>query len=72
MLASERAETVAAAAETLPVIYREVLTLRFEEEMKLNEIAEVLNQPLPTIKTRLHRALNLLRGRLSREGAAAQ
>lgn len=70
MLASERAAIVAGAVETLPVIYREVLTLRFEEEMKLSEIAEVLEQPLPTVKTRLHRALNLLRQRLSPQGAA--
>lgn len=72
ILASERAATVAAIVETLPVIYREVLTLRYEEEMKLNEIAAVLGQSLPTIKTRLHRALNLLRDRLAPQAARAQ
>jgi RNA polymerase sigma-70 factor (ECF subfamily) len=40
------------------VIYREILTLRFEEEMKLEEIAEVLDVPLSTVKTRLRRALD--------------
>jgi RNA polymerase sigma-70 factor (ECF subfamily) len=48
--------------ETLSVVHREVLTLRFEEEMKLEEIAEVLNVPLSTVKTRLRRALDRLRG----------
>jgi RNA polymerase sigma-70 factor (ECF subfamily) len=41
----------------MPALSREVLTLRFEEEMKLEEIAEVLSLPLGTVKTRLHRAL---------------
>ena len=48
--------------ESLSVMYREVLTLRFEEEMKLEEIAEVLSVPLSTVKTRLRRALDRLRG----------
>jgi RNA polymerase sigma-70 factor, ECF subfamily len=42
-------------------MYREVLALRFEEEMKLEEIAEVLNAPLSTVKSRLRRALENLR-----------
>jgi RNA polymerase sigma-70 factor (ECF subfamily) len=45
----------------LPMVQREVLTLRFEEEMKLEEIAEVLDAPLSTVKTRLRRALERLR-----------
>ena len=45
----------------LPLVFREVLTLRFEEEMKLEEIAAVLDLPLGTVKTRLHRALKQLR-----------
>jgi RNA polymerase sigma-70 factor (ECF subfamily) len=72
MISSERAVAVATIVETLPPIYREVLTLRFEEGMKIHEIAVVLQQPLPTIKTRLHRALNLLRDRLAPRGVAAQ
>ncbi|MFZ0584029.1 MAG: sigma-70 family RNA polymerase sigma factor, partial [Candidatus Acidiferrales bacterium] len=49
------------ALETLPLAQREVLTLRFEEEMKLEEIAEVLDAPLSTVKTRLRRALERLK-----------
>jgi RNA polymerase sigma-70 factor (ECF subfamily) len=45
----------------LPVIYREVLSLRFEEEMKLEDIAVVLDAPLSTVKTRLRRGLESLR-----------
>jgi RNA polymerase sigma-70 factor (ECF subfamily) len=61
ILAWERAGRLAAALGELPAIYREVLTLRFEEEMKLEEIAEVLEKPLSTVKTRLRRALASLR-----------
>jgi DNA-directed RNA polymerase specialized sigma24 family protein len=37
------------------------LTLRFEEEMKLEEIAQVLGAPLSTVKSRLRRSLDQLR-----------
>lgn len=61
MIAREHTRFVASAMETLPVLYREVLALRFEEEMKLEEIAEVLGAPLSTIKSRLRRGLENLR-----------
>jgi len=61
ILERERAERLASALETLPVSYREILSLRFEEEMKLQEIAEVLALPLPTVKTRLRRGLERVR-----------
>src|SRR4029077_21029705 len=41
LIAGERAANVAAAMEKLPAAYRETLTLRFEEGMKLEEIAAV-------------------------------
>jgi len=58
ILERERTGRMAVALDQLPVIYRELLTLRFEEEMKLEEIAEVLGVPLSTVKTRLRRALD--------------
>ncbi len=60
-LRKERTSRIGESLEALPVPYREVLTLRFEEEMKLEEIAEVLGAPLSTVKTRLRRALDRLR-----------
>jgi RNA polymerase sigma-70 factor (ECF subfamily) len=62
IVARERTSRIGESMETLSVVHREVLTLRFEEEMKLEEIAEVLNVPLSTVKTRLRRALDRLRG----------
>jgi RNA polymerase sigma-70 factor, ECF subfamily len=61
MISREHARFVASAMEELPVLYREVLALRFEEEMKLEEIAEVLDAPLSTVKSRLRRGLQNLR-----------
>jgi len=55
---------VQASLEKLPVIYREVLLLRFQEEMQLEEIAAVTSIPLSTVKSRLYRGLEGLRGSL--------
>jgi len=69
LLSSERADLVVEAVASLPISFREVLALRFEEEMKLEEIAGALDIPLGTVKTRLHRALKALRQALeSRPG----
>lgn len=70
MLARERTGHLAVALEGLPVIYREVLSLRFEEEMKLEEIAVVLGAPLSTVKSRLRRSLEQLREALESRGRA--
>ena len=61
----DRVATVFAA---LPAHYREVLTLRFHEELSLEEIAQVLGAPLSTVKTRVVRALALLRQRIETLG----
>jgi RNA polymerase sigma-70 factor (ECF subfamily) len=61
VLRSERVELVQKVLESQPPVYREILSLRFEEEMKLEEIAEVLSIPLGTVKSRLTRALERLR-----------
>ena len=45
----------------LPEEQREVLLMRFVDEMDLKEIAAALNIPTGTIKSRLHRALETLR-----------
>lgn len=62
----ERAEAVAEAVRQLPAIHREVLTLRFEENLKLEQVAEIAQIPLSTVKSRLRRALDGLRSRLER------
>jgi RNA polymerase sigma-70 factor (ECF subfamily) len=61
VLAGERAVHLAVAMDTLPALYREVLTLRFEEGMKMEEIAVVIHAPLSTVKSRVQRGLERLR-----------
>jgi RNA polymerase sigma factor (sigma-70 family) len=46
--------------------YREVLILRFQEDMSYEQIAEVLELPVSTIETRLFRAKKMLREKLER------
>jgi RNA polymerase sigma-70 factor, ECF subfamily len=64
VLAAERRSHIGEAVAALPLIYREVLALRFEEEMKIEEIAQVTGTPLSTVKTRLRRSLEQLRSSL--------
>ena len=64
LLDFERGAMLAVCINELPAIHREVLTLRFEEDMKLEEIAEVAGIPLSTVKSRLRRALEALRAAL--------
>jgi RNA polymerase sigma-70 factor (ECF subfamily) len=61
LLERERAGQIEIAMGELPVSYREVLTLRFEEEMKIEDIARVLQIPLSTVKSRLRRSLEQMR-----------
>src|SRR5215467_10825737 len=51
-IAAERAGRLETALAGLPAVYREALTLRFEEGMRLEEIAEVTRAPLSTAKSR--------------------
>ena len=60
-LAAERRTEISEAMAALPVIYREVLTLRFEEDMKIEQIAQVTAVPVSTAKSRLRRSLEQLR-----------
>jgi RNA polymerase sigma-70 factor (ECF subfamily) len=47
------------------MIYREVLVLRFHEELSLEEIAKVTRAPLSTVKSRLYRGLAAIKPRLT-------
>lgn len=49
------------AMEALPDKYRSIIVLRFFEDFKLEEIAEILNENANTVKTRLYKALHMLR-----------
>jgi RNA polymerase sigma-70 factor (ECF subfamily) len=61
----EDRERIAAGLLKLDMIYREVLVLRFHEELSLEEIAKVTRAPLSTVKSRLYRGLTAIKPRLS-------
>ena len=61
---AEQRERVLACLGGLPAPYREVVVLRFQEEMPLEGIATVAGIPLATVKSRLYRALALLGAKL--------
>jgi RNA polymerase sigma-70 factor (ECF subfamily) len=69
VLSQETEENVQAGLQKIPAIYREVLVLRFQEELQIEEMAGVLSVPLSTVKSRLYRGLEALRGAL--QGGAA-
>jgi RNA polymerase sigma-70 factor (ECF subfamily) len=69
VLAQESEMNVQASLGKIPAIYREVLVLRFQEELQIEEMAGVLSIPVSTVKSRLYRGLEALRGALQ-EGAA--
>jgi len=52
---------LAAVLAILPEEQREVLLMRFVDDMSLQEIATALNIPVGTVKSRLHHALRTLR-----------
>jgi len=66
--AMEDGARIQAALEQIPPIFREVLVLRFQEQMKLEEIAKLINIPLATVKTRLYRGVMALRPALRGHG----
>lgn len=65
---SDLSRLVAAAMAGLPDEQREVLILKEFEGLTFPEIAETLDVPLSTVKTRLYRGLVQLRIRLERQG----
>jgi RNA polymerase sigma-70 factor, ECF subfamily len=60
-----RRADIATLVSGLPQRYRSALILRYMEGLRLDEVAAVLNQPLGTVKSNVHRAVNALREALS-------
>ncbi len=60
-LSRQNSALVAEALLTLEPLHREVLVLRFHEELALEQIATVTGAPLSTVKSRLYRGLAALR-----------
>jgi len=68
----EDRERIAGALMQLDTLHREVLVLRFHEELSLDEIAKVTKAPLSTVKSRLYRGLAAIRPKLERAAMLRQ
>lgn len=66
----EDRERIAAALLELDALHREVLVLRFHEELSLEEIAKVTQAHLSTVKSRLYRGMAMIKPKLEAQGAA--
>jgi len=72
LLSGETHALVRRAIDLLPPHYRAVVALRDIEELSNEETAEILNEPVSSVKSRLHRARMALREQLTRALSAAQ
>jgi RNA polymerase sigma-70 factor (ECF subfamily) len=65
---SEDAKHLAGQLQILSPLYREALLLRFQEDLSLAEIAQVLGAPVTTVTSRIYRGLAALRSAFEEGG----
>lgn len=65
VLDHEQRKAILDGIAVLPMDQRRVVALRFYGDLSLQEIAEVTNRPVGTVKSRLHRGLATLRDRMT-------
>jgi len=66
LISQENIKTVRNAIENLDHDFRSVVVLRELEDFSYEEIAEILDVPIGTVRSRLHRARVIIRERLAR------
>jgi RNA polymerase sigma-70 factor (ECF subfamily) len=62
---AETIETVRAAIQSLPLVYREVVVLCELQELDYAAAAAIIERPVGTVRSRLHRARALLTSKLA-------
>lgn len=67
LIKSGTQQQLQASLERLPLMFREVILLCDVEDMKYQEIAELIGIPIGTVMSRIARARKLLRGMLAEE-----
>jgi len=67
----ERVEAAYEAIAALSPVHREILDHRFIQDLSYAEIAEALNLPVGTVRSRLHHAVAAVRQRLADDDSAA-
>lgn len=61
-----------AVLETLPEVYREVIILRFVDELGPSEISELIEESENVVSVRIHRGLKMLRKHIEGEAQARE
>jgi len=64
LIEKQKCDHIQNIINSLPEQYKSVIILRHIEGLRLEEIAQILNLPLGTIKTNLYRARNLMKDKL--------
>jgi len=65
LLSMEGKAKIEEAIDQLPVIYKSVVVLRDVEGFSLEEVASIVGASIPAVKSRLHRARNIVRETLT-------
>lgn len=60
----DRVEAAREMIAALPPMQREILDLRFSQQLSYAEIAEALEIPIGTVRSRIHNAVNEVRQRM--------
>lgn len=68
----EQARSLRALVDRMPPAHRAVLSLYYIDQLPLTEVAEVLDIPAGTVKSRLHAARNELRRRWREQNEGAR
>jgi RNA polymerase sigma-70 factor (ECF subfamily) len=64
----ERRAEIETIVRELPTSYRELIILRHSHDLSYDEISEVMNLPLGTVKNRLFRAREMMRSKFIQKG----
>ena len=64
LLENEQEQEVLAAMRSLPILQREVILLRYCHDLSLKEIAQVVQAPIGTVKSRLSLGLKQIKNKL--------
>jgi len=67
-ISTESTSIILEAVEALPQKYQHVINMRHREDKSYEEISEILNIPIGTVKARIFRARELLKKKLKERG----
>lgn len=69
VIVSETQRHIRKIIDNMPDKYKSIIVLRYLHDLSLQEISDVLDLPITTIKTRLHRGREYLRKKLETSGS---